>query len=468
MKIKFIGATGGIVTGSSYLLEFAGLNILVDCGMFQGEERVEKLNFEPFPFDPISLDYVLLTHSHLDHVGLLPKLVKHGFIGKIICTDATKSLAEIIMMDAAKIQEEDANYRSSNDSRESGTYSSNIEPLYTRDDIQAVMEKFAIYPVGEQVKINEEFSFRMREAGHILGSVAFEVWFKNNNGIEKKLVMSGDLGQTGARIIKDPEFIREADYVVMESTYGGRNHKDKNSTLLELLAILQQASVEKSRVIIPTFAVERTQELLYEINLFVEKKLLHGLKFFVDSPLAIKATEIFRAYKKYYDEDAMGMVRSGDDPFFFRGLEYVENVHESRKIAGERAAVIMAGSGMCTGGRVLHHLMNTLPLKDAHILFVGFQVPGTLGRRLIDGAKMVRIHGVEIEVRAQIHTLNGFSAHADQHDLLYWLRSFGHSPKKVFITHGDQTNRLAFAEKVKEELQLETVIPEPGEEYVLD
>ncbi len=468
MKIKFLGATGGIVTGSSYLLEFDSTSAIVDCGMFQGEAEVERLNYEPFPFDPARIDYVLLTHAHLDHVGLLPKLVKHGFAGKIICTDATKSLAEIIMLDAAKIQEEDANFLKSSgrSSPEESGYSRG-EPIYTRDDIDAVMQKFEVYPYGEIVKLRD-FSFRMREAGHILGSVTFEIWYNNSQGRERKLVLSGDLGQTGARIIRDPDFIREADYVVMESTYGGRNHRDKNETLLELLSILNEAAKDKSRVIIPTFAVERTQELLYEINLFIERKLLKGLKVYLDSPLAIKATEIFRAYKKYYDEDAMSLVRSGDDPFSFRGLEYTENVHDSKRLAGERGALIMAGSGMCTGGRVLHHLMNTLPMKDAHIVFVGFQVPGTLGRRIVDGANMVRIHGVDVPVRAKVHTLNGFSAHADQHDLLYWLRSFGHSPREVFVTHGDQTNRTIFAQLVKNELQLNAVTPEPGSEYTLD
>lgn len=470
MKVKFIGATGGIVTGSSYLLNFANTTILVDCGMYQGEESVERLNFEPFPFEPATLDFVLLTHAHLDHVGLLPKLVKHGFAGKIICTDVTKSLGEIIMMDAAKIQEEDAYYRNEKqrDQGDGSKHSSNPNALYTRDDIAEVMERFETYPIGEQVKLTPDVSFRMREAGHILGSVTFELWYTNSQGREKKLVMSGDLGQTGARIIRDPDFIREADYVIMESTYGGRNHKDRNSTLLEFLSILQDASREKARVIIPTFAVERAQELLYEMNAFVEKKLLTGLKFYVDSPLAIKATEIFRMYKNYYDEDAMALLHSGDDPFAFKGLEYTSSVHDSRRIAGERSAVIMAGSGMCTGGRVLHHLMNTLPHKDAHIVFVGFQVPGTLGRKLIDGADMVRIHGVDVPVRAKMHTLNGFSAHADQHDLLYWLRSFGHSPKEVFITHGDQTNRTVFAQLVRDELQLNAVIPEPGQEYELE
>lgn len=470
MKIKFIGAVGGIVTGSSYLLEFEKSKILVDCGMFQGEPDVERLNSDPFPYNPAELDFVLLTHAHLDHVGLLPKLVKNGFKGKIISTDATKSIAEIILMDAAKIQEEDNYYGGGNrnyKSREEGGYT-NPNALYTREDIPDVMELFETYPIGQQVKLTPDMSFRMREAGHILGSVSFEIWFMNSQGRERKLVMSGDLGQTGARIIKDPDFIREADYVVVESTYGGRNHRDKNSTLLEFLAILQEASKEKSRVIIPTFAVERAQELLYELNLFVEKGLLKGLKYYVDSPLAIKATEIFRQFKSYYDEDAMALLHGGDDPFAFRGLEYIQSPHDSRRIAGERGAVIMAGSGMCTGGRVLHHLINTLPHKDAHIVFVGFQVPGTLGRRLIDGATMVRIHGVEVPVRAQMHTLNGFSAHADQHDLLYWLRSFGKAPREVFVTHGDQTNRTVLAQLIRDDLQLNSVIPEPLQEYVLD
>ncbi len=466
MKIKFIGAVGGIVTGSSYLLEFKNTRVVVDCGMFQGEDNVEKLNHEPFPYDPASVDYMLLTHAHLDHVGLIPKLVKQGFHGKIISTDATKRLAEIIMMDAAKIQEEDGYYRGGQ-SRESGQYT-NPDALYTREDIPAVMALFETYPMGQQVKLTPDVTFRMREAGHILGAVSFEIWFTNSQGRERKLVMSGDLGQTGARIIRDPDFIREADYVVEESTYGGRNHKDKNSTLIELLAILQQASKEKSRVIIPTFAVERAQELLYEINLFVERNLLKGLKYYVDSPLAIKATEIFREFKTYYDEDALSLIKAGDDPFAFRGLEYIDSPYDSRRIAGERGAVIMAGSGMCTGGRVLHHLMNTLPHRDAHIVFVGFQVPGTLGRKLVDGADMVRIHGVDVEVRAQMHTLNGFSAHADQHDLLYWLRSFGHSPREVFVTHGDQTNRTIFGKLIRDELQLNAILPEPGDEHELD
>jgi len=467
MKLKFIGASGGIVTGSSYLITLEHMNVLVDCGMFQGQKETREHNYDPFPYNPSIIDYVLLTHAHLDHVGLLPKLVKEGFNGGIICTDATKSIAEIILQDSAHLQESDRQIHGRRRHELDEDEAFHHEPLYTQDDIAAVMARFQTHKYGEQLTL-KDIKVRMREAGHILGSSSFEVWYKNSVGRDRKIVFSGDLGQTGARIIRDPDFIREADYVVMESTYGGRNHKDRNSTLIEMLSILQEASRTKSRVVIPTFAVERAQELLYEMNLLVEKKVLKGLKYYLDSPMAIKTTEVFRAYRKYYDEDALNLLKNGDDPFSFRGLEYTQDTYQSKRIVSARSAVIMAGSGMCTGGRVLHHLKNTLPHKDAHIMFVGFQVPGTLGRKIIDGAKVVRIHGQEFPVNAQIHTLNGFSAHADQNDLLYWLRSFGHSPREVFITHGDNKNRTIFEHKVQEELHLNTNLPEAGDEVELD
>ncbi len=464
MKLHFLGASGGIVTGSSYVMEFPnGINVMVDCGMFQGEERVEELNNREWPVPPESIKFFLLTHAHLDHTGLIPKLSRDGFKGKIYCTDATKQLAEIILMDAAKIQEEDAKRHDDSESlvRHTG-------PLYTQEDVENLMSQFETQTYNQMVEVGDGFSFRMREAGHILGSATFEVWYKNSDGRERKIVFSGDIGQTGARIIRDPDFIREADYVVVESTYGSRNHKDKNATLLEMLGVFNQVSKERGIAIIPSFAVERTQEILYEINLFVEKGILQGLKFFVDSPLAIKATDIFKEYKKYYDEDAMELVKSGDDPFSFKGLFYTQSAKESMRIAEERGVVVIAGSGMCTGGRVLHHLKNHLSDPHTHVLFVGFQVPGTLGRRLVDGEKFVRIHGQEVEVRAHIHTLGGFSAHGDQTDLLYWLRSFGHSPKQVFITHGDRESREILAKKITEELSLNTALPEIEQVFELD
>ncbi|WKZ29769.1 MAG: MBL fold metallo-hydrolase [Candidatus Dojkabacteria bacterium] len=463
MKVSFFGASGGIVTGSCYLMEVGDLKVVLDCGMFQGEEKIEELNYREWPFNPEEVNFLILTHAHLDHTGLIPKFVKDGFKGRIISTDATKQLAEIIMLDAAKLQEE-AEKR--NESSEALTR--HTGPLYTKEDVENTMDLFEVHPYHEIVRLRDNFSFRMREAGHILGSATVEIWFKNSQGRERKMVFSGDIGQTGARIIRDPDFVREADYVVVESTYGSRNHKDKSATLLEMLAILNEASRTGGNVIIPTFAVERAQEILYEINLFVERGVLQGLKFYLDSPLAIRATEIFRQYRKYYDEDAIALLRAGDDPFSFRGLFYTQGSKESMKLATETSAVIMAGSGMCNGGRVVHHLKNHLPNANNHVLFVGFQVPGTLGRRLVDGEPTVRIHGQEVEVKAKIHTLGGFSAHADQTDLLYWLRSFGHSPKEVFITHGDSVNREGLAKKVVEELQLNTHLPNIGDSFDLE
>ena len=462
MKVTLNGASGGIVTGSCYLLEVEGRKILVDCGMFQGKPEITQHNWEDFPFKASEIDFVFITHAHLDHVGRLPLLYRRGFRGTIISTDATRDLAEIIMLDAAKLHKEGI---------ERGDISFNgrvlTEPMFDKEDIEGLMRLFKVYNYGDKIELFPNFSFRMREAGHILGSVSYEFWFNNKYGRMRKVVFSGDLGQTGARIIRDPDFIREADYVFVESTYGGRLHKDKSSTVLEFLGILNDVSRYRSVAIVPTFAVERTQEILYELNLLVEKGILRGLKYFLDSPMAIKATHIFEMYRKYYDEDALDLIKRGDNIFQFPGLNFTQTTDESKSISLYKGGlVIMAGSGMCTGGRVLHHLKRYLPDKHAHVIFVGFQVPGTLGFKIINGAKQVRIHGQTVPVRAQVHTLGGFSAHADQNDLMYWLGNFGHSPKTVFITHGDNDNRVALNIKVKSELGLSTYLPKLNE--VLD
>ncbi len=464
IKLRFLGAAGGIVTGSCHYIDTPYIKAVVDCGMFQGERKNEALNWRNFDFDPAKLDVVFLTHAHLDHVGRLPLLVKHGFKGKIIATDATRDLAYIVMQDATKLHMEAV---------ERGRVTVNGQPvsmpLWDQSDVEAVMRRFQIYDYGEKVDLKKGVTFRMREAGHILGSVSFELWLQNAAGRTRKLVFSGDLGQTGARIIRDPDFIREADYVIVESTYGGRYHKDKSSTILEFLSILDDIARDNSVAVIPTFAVERTQEILYELNLLVEKNVVDpGLKFYLDSPMASKATMIFERYRKYYDQDALDLIRAGDDIFKFRGFEIIENVKQSKQLAYAKKAVIMAGSGMCTGGRVLHHLINFLPDSKNHLVFVGFQVPGTLGRRILDGAKKVRIYGKTVEVKAQVHSLGGFSAHADQGDLMYWLRNFGHYPREVFIVHGDNDNRIALKIKIENELQLSTNLPELGQEYELD
>jgi metallo-beta-lactamase family protein len=329
------------------------------------------------------------------------------------------------------------------------------------------MDLFEIYPYGSSVKLKEALEFRMRDAGHILGSSIMEFWVENEAKRRRKFVFSGDLGQPGARIIKDPDLVREADYVICESTYGNRLHKSKDETVLELLSILKEAHEQGGNVLIPSFAIERTQEVLYEINLFVENKLLEGLEVYLDSPMASKATEIFKAYPNFYDEDARRLLEKGDDPFDFAGFRTVESVDESKRLIDKHGVVIIAGSGMCTGGRIIHHLKNNLENPKNHVVIVGYQVEGTLGRDLVENSPTVKIFGDEVEVNAKIHTLGGFSAHSDQRDLRYWLRSFGHSPRKVFMVHGDKEIAIGFASNIRTELDLDVEVPKMNEEFEL-
>ncbi|MBN1374232.1 MBL fold metallo-hydrolase [Candidatus Dojkabacteria bacterium] len=456
MNITFFGATKG-VTGACFLIDFANKKLLVDCGLFQGSHELSDKNWEPFGFDPAGIDYLFLTHGHLDHCGQIPKLVRHGFNGRIISTDATRDIAELIMYDAYKIQEED--YRRGRLKYKSGEPK---ELLYSEEDISKAVSLFDVYEYSKSVKLIPELEFRMRNAGHILGSSIFEFWIKEN-GKPTKIVFSGDLGQPGKRIVWDPDNVREADYVVVESTYGDRLHKDKNQSILEFLSIIRKIEGSGGNVIIPVFAVERTQEILYEINLMSENGLLGDIGVYLDSPLATKVTELFKKYQKYYDTDALRLVEGGDDPFEFKGFKMITGVEESKKLSDRTGVVILAGSGMCTGGRVLHHLEKNLENPNSHIVFVGYQVQGTLGRKLVDRYSPVRVMGNQLEVKAKIHTIGGLSAHADQRDLRYWLRSFGVAPKKVFLVHGESGVLTAFEENIKKELNLNAYVPEPNE-----
>ena len=468
MKIKFCGAAR-TVTGSCYLIDTGETKFLVDCGAFQGYDSYEK-NREPFPFDPSSIDYVFLTHAHYDHCGRLPILIKQGFHGRIISTQPTRDLARLVLLDSAKLQQEDYErweVRAKESDNDDPTLRERNKPLYSESDVESTMDLFEIYPYGNSVKLKDSLEFRMRDAGHILGSAIIEFWLKTEAGRDRKIVFSGDLGQPGARIIKDPDFVREADYVVCESTYGNRLHKNKDETLLELLSILKKAKEEGGNVLIPSFAIERTQEVLYEINLFVENKLLENLEVYLDSPMASKATEIFRTYPNFYDEDARRLLEKGDDPFQFPGFHITESVEDSKRLIDKHGVVIIAGSGMCTGGRIVHHLRNNLENPKTNVIIVGYQVEGTLGRKLVEGDPVVEIFGDKFEVNAKIHTLGGFSAHGDQRDLRYWLRGFGRSPKKVFVTHGDKEIAIGFASNIKSELNLNAQVPEMNEEFEL-
>jgi metallo-beta-lactamase family protein len=513
VKLQFCGAAR-TVTGSSYLLDTGKYKILIDCGAFQGDEQSEQLNYEPFPFDPSTLDFVIVTHAHFDHTGRLPQLVKQGFTGKFISTSATKDLAELILLDSAHLQKEEyrrwitrakereemekpaqkeygSEYSSKNISKffdkdtplselskyakderlsadAQGSSYEQKEPLYDEEEVNMTMSMFDLYDYGQSIMLGEGLEIRFRNSGHIIGSSSVEVWAVNAAGITRKIVFSGDLGQPGARIIKDPDYIREADYVVIESTYGNRLHRSKDETLLEFLAILKDAQKTNGNILIPTFAVERAQELLYELNLFIENRLLSGIQFFLDSPMAIKATAIFKKYPDLYDEDARRLIEKGDDPFSFPGLQMTSTPDESRRLIEKKGVVIMAGSGMCTGGRIVHHLANNISDPNAHVIFVGYQVKGTLGRRIVDGEARVRIKGYKYDVNAKIHTLGGFSAHADERDLKYWLRSFGSSPKIVFVTHGEESTAINFAHNVEEEMKVKTQVPKLNEIFELD
>lgn len=473
MKIQFCGATE-TVTGSSYYIETPNAKILVDCGAYQGSQEMEAKNAEPFPFDPSQLDYVFLTHAHFDHCGRLPILFKQGFRGRVISTQPTRDLSRIVLLDSAHIQEEDydrwlarAKKNPEKYGGEEGFAYTQNQPLYTEQDVEDTMTLFEVYPYGNSVDLHNGIEFRMRDAGHILGSAMLELWVQNEAGRTRKIVFSGDLGQPGARIVRDPDMIREADYVVCESTYGNRIHKNRDETVLELLAILKEAQQSGGNILIPSFAIERTQEILYEINLFVENRLLSGLPVYLDSPMATKATEVFRKYPNFYDEDARRLLDKGDDPFDFPGFHKIDAAEDSKRLAAKTGIVIMAGSGMCTGGRIVHHLKNNIEKSKTNIIFVGYQVQGTLGRRILDGEPEVKIHGQTLKNNAKIHTLGGFSAHGDKADLTYWLRSFGHSPKQIFITHGEKEVANEFAEHVRNELQIDTHVPKLNEEIEL-
>ena len=474
MKLKFCGATR-TVTGSCYYLDTGEFKLLVDCGAFQGKDELDALNYEPFPFDPSQLDAIFLTHAHYDHCGRIPMLVKQGFKGRIIGTQPTRDLAKIVLLDSAKLQQEEYERWQSRSKKETpgknlsaeGSLYAQRKPLFSEADVEAMFDLFDVYPYGASVDMKKGVEFRMRDAGHILGSAMIEFWVKTKEGRDRKFVFSGDLGQPGARIVRDPDLVRESDYVICEATYGNRLHKSKDETVLELLSILKQAQEQEGNVLIPSFAIERTQEILYEINLFVENKLLENLEVYLDSPMASKATDIFKQYPTFYDEDARRLLEKGDDPFHFPGLVAVDSAEESKRLISKKGVVIIAGSGMCTGGRIVHHIKNHIEKENTHMIFVGYQVEGTLGRRIVDRQPEVRVMGQTLAVKAQIHTLGGFSAHGDQRDLRYWLRSFGHSPKKIFIVHGDEEIAIGFGSNIKSELGIEVDIPKLNEEFDL-
>ncbi len=454
MKISFHGACRE-VTGSCHLVETAKNKFLVDCGLFQGSEFFTPKNFDKFDFDPEEIDFVLLTHSHLDHCGRLPKLYEEGFRGKVYATAPTKDLAELMLSDSARIIAEEAEKMRK-------------QPLYIEADVYKLMKYFESVDYGKEFSPAPDIKIRARDAGHILGSAIFEIWVKEN-GIEKKLVFSGDLGNPPAPIVADTEFIDDADFVAIESTYGGIDHEPAAERLTKLRRAISESVGRGGVLMIPVFALERVQEVIYELNYLVENNKVPYVPIFVDSPLAIKATSIYKKYLGLFDTESQKLISRGDDLFNFAGLHYTSTVAESKQINSlHQSKVIIAASGMCIGGRIPHHLKRYLPDRQNHLLIISYQVAGSLGRRLLDGAKQVYIDNERVNVKARVSAIGAYSSHADKSKLLAWLSKMtGPKPQKIFVVHGELENNKALAAAIKTDLGLTAEIPDYGEVYEL-
>ncbi len=468
MKITFLGAAKE-VTGSNILVETENEKFLIDCGMFQGSRELELLNDEKFKFDPEEIDFVILSHAHIDHSGRLPKLVREGFRGRIYATKPTVDLCGVMLADSAKIQENDAEWENKKRQR-SGK--KDIEPLYTMKDVDDTMKHFVGNHYGYNIELNENISVRFKDAGHILGSSIVEIWIKEN-GRTSKLVFSGDLGMPNRPIINDPEFINGADYLILESTYGNTVHEEFETSINKLIDVIDKVTTRGGSVIIPSFAVGRTQELIYELNKYYE----HGkrieeyrkIPIYIDSPMAILATKAFMNNSYAFDSEAKSLILAGDNVFDFPNLNYVKSVEESKMLNNVRfPRVIISSSGMATAGRVRHHLKHNLWDPKSAVIFVGYQAEGSLGRILLDGAEKVKLLGEEIAVNCEIHRMEGFSGHADEPMLLEWVNKMNNKPKKIFLVHGETEQSLPLANTLNENLGIKTEIAELWKSYTLD
>lgn len=465
MKMTFLGAAH-MVTGSCYLLESMGKRFLVDCGMFQGGRRTRDLNYREFQFSPADIDCVLLTHAHIDHCGLLPKLYREGFRGEVFATKVTRALAEIMLPDAAHIQEYDTQLLNRKGMRSGDAP---IQPLYTMDDATRTLKQFVPVEYNERFAIADNISVCYRDAGHIIGSAIIEIYVRENEE-ETKLVFSGDLGQPDQPILKDPAKIRGADYLIVESTYGDRLHQmyDREEALLD---IIQDTMDRGGNVIIPSFAVGRTQALLYYFYKLWKDGRMEDVPIVLDSPLAIAATRVFMENMQEFDEEAIALfAQSGGKIPQMPHLHICETAEESRALnSQESSAIIISASGMADAGRILHHLKHNLWRPESTVLFVGYQAEGSLGRRLLDGAKNVRVLGEEIAVRANIKMLEGFSAHADLHQILDWLAPMQMPrPAKVFVVHGEAPAAESLKEQIEKKFGIDVYIPFHGDMVHID
>ena len=470
MKISFLGAAK-LVTGSNYLIETKNCKFVMECGMFQGSKSIGRLNYQPFTYNPGDIDFMLLSHAHIDHSGRIPKLVKDGFKGKIYCTKATEDLCSIMLPDSGYIQEMETKW----DNRKRKRSGKKLrEPLYTVEEAKKSIKHFRPVLYDQTIKINEEITVRFVDAGHILGSAIIELWIKED-GKEIKLVFSGDLGRRNRPILRDLSRIQKADYIIVESTYGNKKNHPSENDAGELISIINNTVKKGGNVVIPSFAVERAQDIIYELNKYYDESIKSVDKDFlqvpvyIDSPLTVSATEIFERNPDCFDEKTLELIKAGDNPLDFRNLIFTRNVEESKQInKTPESKVIISASGMCSAGRIKHHLKHNLWRNESSIVFVGYQAEGTLGRRIKEGEKSVKLFGEEIQVNAKIYTLDGFSGHADKEGIMWWLEGFENKPKKIFIVHGEEEASREISKKIEEELNIVTYIPELGDTLIVE
>ncbi len=464
MKIQFLGAASN-VTGSRFLLETDDKVILIDCGLYQERNLLER-NWQKFPFNPFKIDAVILTHAHIDHCGYLPKLIKEGYRGKIYCTPPTAEIAKVALLDSANIQEADSEYKRKRHAKEGRRGPHPETPLYTADDAKKVFPHFHHIQYEKPIDLGKNLTATFYDAGHILGAAMIQMEYRENN-TTKKIVFSGDIGRWNRPILKDPHLFNDADYVIMEGTYGDRFHSDDASCLNDLEKVINRTYQKGGNIVIPSFAIGRTQELLYDLNLLLKAKKIPSISTFVDSPMAMEITEIVKFYSDYFDTEAREILRQGLELFDFPLLKFTATPNESKAINHiQGTSIIMAGGGMCTGGRIKHHLALNLPRPESTILFVGYQALGTLGRIILEKPEEVRLFGKNLKVKASIEHINGFSAHADQRELLKWLSAFKKQPQKVFIVHSEQKAAEALKNEIQKTMSTEVHIPSYQEQFI--
>lgn len=459
MELEFYGATNGDVTGSCHILRVNNQTVLLDCGLIQGGKKQEERNRDPFPFAADKIDAVVLSHAHIDHSGRLPLLVKRGFSGKIHTQNATVELCDILLRDSASLAEYDAERENK---KNKGKGKAIVTPLYSSDDVEETVKHFIGHKYNEWFEVVEGLKVRFQDAGHILGSAIVEMII-SESGETRKIVFSGDIGQFDTPILRDPSFIDEADMVFMESTYGGRLHRDRSLTIKEIGEVIAQAKADKGNILIPAFSIGRTQEVLYHFVEHFHEWGLNDWKIYLDSPMAIKASKVYWDFDHLHDIAAKRLLGDFSDRIPLPNYYHSVTANDSRELNEIKSgAIFIAGSGMCNGGRILHHLRHNIFREQSHIIFVGYQAHGTLGRRIVEGAKTIKMFGDELQVKAQIHTVGGLSAHADQYDLTKWLSRFNGKPK-LYLVHGEVESQEAMKAHVEKTLDWEVHNPAAGD-----